>query len=72
VGEALLPVAELAEKFELRQWIAVGCDPDAWAKDLWRLLQSSAGKGWRLDRIAFIDFFPQTVHLESVALLSRV
>ncbi len=72
VGEALLPVAELAQKFELRQWIAVGCDPDAWAKDLWRLLQSSAGKGWRLDRIAFIDFFPQTVHLESVALLSRV
>jgi 23S rRNA (uracil1939-C5)-methyltransferase len=71
-GEAIGPIAELAARVGLRQWIAVGCDPDAWAADLWRLLQSPAGKEWRLERLAFVDFFPQTVHLESVALLTRV
>jgi len=70
-GEALSGVAELANKFELRQWIAVGCDPDSWAKDLWRFLQSEHGKKWRMERLAFFDFFPQTIHLESVALLVR-
>ncbi len=71
VGEALSGVAELVRKFELRQWIAVGCDPDSWAKDLWRFLQSEHGKKWRMERLAFFDFFPQTIHLESVALLVR-
>lgn len=70
-GEALSGVAELAGKLELRQWIAVGCDPDAWARDLWRFLQSEHGKQWRLERLAFFDFFPQTIHLESVALIAR-
>jgi 23S rRNA (uracil1939-C5)-methyltransferase len=71
-GEAIEGIARLAEARGLRQWIAVGCDPDAWAKDLWRLLKSERGSSWRLERFAFFDFFPQTVHLESVALLTRV
>jgi len=75
-GEALAGIAELARRLEVRQWVAVGCDPDSWAKDLWRLLHFEPGRvesggGWKLERLAFFDFFPQTIHLESVALLSR-
>lgn len=70
-GEALAGIAELAARLELRQWIAVGCDPDAWAKDLWRMLGSEIGRSWEIERLAFFDFFPQTIHLESVALLAR-
>jgi 23S rRNA (uracil1939-C5)-methyltransferase len=47
--------------------VAVGCDPDAWAKDVARWVR----QGFRLEKIAIFDFFPQTPHVESVALLRR-
>ena len=71
-GEALSEISQLVDRRGIRQWIAVGCDPDSWAKDLWRKLRSDRDSGWRIERLAFFDFFPQTPHLESVALLSRV
>lgn len=43
--------------------ILIGCDEDAWARDCSRFKK----KGWKLDKIALFDLFPQTRHLESVA-----
>ena len=56
--------AALAE-IGANELVAVGCDPDNWARDISRFLKS----GWSLQRIAVFDFFPQTPHVESAALL---
>lgn len=47
----------------VKEVIAVGCDLDAWARDVAGMVK----KGWRLEQVAFLDFFPQTPHFESVA-----
>ena len=43
----------------------VSCDPVTQARDLKQLL----GAGYRLDEYAVFDFYPQTPHVETVALL---
>lgn len=44
----------------------VGCDGAAFCRDLQRLEPA-----WNLRRLAFLDLFPWTVHVEGVALLER-
>lgn len=46
--------------------ILVGCDGAAFCRDLQRLHPA-----WRISRLAFLDLFPWTVHVEGVALLER-
>ena len=48
----------------------LSCDPATQARDL-KLLMQPAGP-YRLKKLQPIDFFPQTTHLESLALLERV
>jgi tRNA/tmRNA/rRNA uracil-C5-methylase (TrmA/RlmC/RlmD family) len=60
-------IASSLERLGAKKMIAVGCDADAWARDLSRL----AKYGWRVERIAIFDLFPQTPHVESVAVLIR-
>jgi tRNA/tmRNA/rRNA uracil-C5-methylase (TrmA/RlmC/RlmD family) len=60
-GEILASLKQLG----VTEVIAVGCDPDSWARDLSHWTK----KGWKLQKIALFDFFPQTPHIESVALL---
>jgi len=45
--------------------VAVGCDADSWAQDLSGFLK----RGWKLSRAAALDLFPQTAHVEGIALL---
>jgi 23S rRNA (uracil1939-C5)-methyltransferase len=45
----------------------VACDPATLARDLAALL----GGGYKIDRMALVDLFPQTFHMETVAALSR-
>jgi tRNA/tmRNA/rRNA uracil-C5-methylase (TrmA/RlmC/RlmD family) len=52
-------------KLGITELVAVGCDPSAWAQDLSRLLH----RGWRIERVAALDLFPQTPHVEGIALL---
>jgi len=47
--------------------ILVGCKPDPWARDV----ANFVADGWKLKEIALFDFFPQTFHVESVALLIK-
>lgn len=53
------------EAFGVRQAVLVGCDVDSWARDLSRFQK----RGWKLERVAVLDLFPQTPHIESLALL---
>lgn len=63
-GEAI--VAGMGE-LGVREAVLVGCDPDAFARDLGAFLR----KGWEITRMAAFDFFPQTHHLEAAARLVR-
>lgn len=67
LGKEFNPIAERLEGFGVSEIISVGCDPDAWARDLSRWQK----RGWRLDRLAIVDLFPQTHHVESVGRLLR-
>ena len=47
--------------------VYVSCDPATLARDLQALLQS----GYRIGALHVVDLFPQTYHLETVAVLAR-
>ncbi len=55
------------ERLGVARAILIGCYLDAWLKDL----EGFFARGWKLEKAAAADFFPQTTHLESVALLGR-
>jgi len=64
--KAQLPViATAVESLGVKRLVAVGCDPDSWARDLSKWVN----RGWRLEKVMLIDLFPQTSHIESVALI---
>ena len=50
------------------QIIYVSCDPSTLARDLKHLLEV----GYALQDVRVFDMFPQTYHIETVALMSRV
>ncbi len=60
-------IAKNLEKLKVEKVVAVGCDPDSWARDVSRWIK----RGWHLERAAAFDFFPQTPHVEAVAFLTR-
>jgi 23S rRNA (uracil1939-C5)-methyltransferase len=60
-------LAVALERLGVERIVAVGCDPDAWVRDVSKWV----GRGWRLERAGILDLFPQTPHVESLALLVR-
>ena len=65
-GLGKVVVQRLAE-LKPRQVALVACDPATLARDLAGLVTA----GYRVERMAMVDLFPQTYHLEVVVLLER-
>lgn len=67
LGKDFVEIAAGLEAMGVETLIAVGCDPDSWARDICRFVK----RGWKLTRAGALDFFPQTPHSEAVGLLVR-
>jgi len=59
--------AALSRSFRPEKLILVGCDVDAFARDTHRFLK----RGYSLKKLGVLDLFPQTPHVESLALFSK-
>jgi len=59
---------EFVAKLQAERIVYISCDPSTLARDISRF-QSF---GYSLSRIQAVDMFPQTTHVECVALLSRI
>lgn len=61
-------VCENIEMFDARRIVYVSCNPATLARDGGILVQQ---KGFRLQKVGVIDMFPNTSHVESMALFER-
>lgn len=59
-------VLDLISRMRIPRIAYVSCNPATFARDL-SILRA---KGYHIDRISLVDMFPQTYHVEGVALLS--
>jgi len=59
-------IAELI-RLGVERLVYVSCEPSTHARDIVALVRG----GYRVRRAAIVDMFPQTYHIESVALLER-
>ena len=60
-------VLEAINDFGVRKIVYVSCNPATLARDC-KILE---GKGYELVSVKAFDMFPQTAHVETVAILSR-
>ncbi|MDQ2828258.1 MAG: 23S rRNA (uracil(1939)-C(5))-methyltransferase RlmD, partial [Chloroflexota bacterium] len=60
-------IAELA-RIEIPRIVYVSCDPATLARDLRRFADS----GYVVESVRPVDLFPQTYHVETVAVLNRL
>lgn len=67
LGPDLAPITEILKSLPVRRIVFVGCDADSWARAVARLVKH----GWELSALSALDFFPQTHHIEALAVLDR-
>lgn len=65
LGDFRGEMAVIFNKMGAKDLIMVGCDADSWARDLAKMIQH----GWKLEKAAILDLFPQTPHIECIAVL---
>jgi 23S rRNA (uracil1939-C5)-methyltransferase len=65
--EGLGPVARVLAGMACGRLVLVSCEPAALARDLRVLVEG----GWRMERLVFVDMFPQTWHIEAVVRLVK-
>lgn len=66
-GTDLGAIVEIIQRLPTTRILSVGCDADSWARSLHRFLKH----GWKMERLGALDFFPQTHHIEALAVLAR-
>jgi tRNA/tmRNA/rRNA uracil-C5-methylase (TrmA/RlmC/RlmD family) len=66
-GTDLGAIVEILKSLPVKSILSVGCDADSWARSLHRFLKH----GWKLESLGALDFFPQTHHIEALAVLRR-
>jgi 23S rRNA (uracil1939-C5)-methyltransferase len=67
LGSELFPIVDILKGLPVAETLLIGCETDPWANALSRLLKH----GWTLERLGALDFFPQTHHVEALAVLRR-
>ena len=67
LSKELPEIFKLLHYFEPKKIILVGCDVDSFVKDTARIIE----QGYRLERLGALDLFPQTPHVESLALFTH-
>lgn len=67
LGEDLIPIIEILKRLHVVEILAIGCDPDPWI----RLVQRFQKHGWAIESFGALDFFPQTHHIESLAVFRK-
>lgn len=59
-------------KFAPKRVVYVSCNVHTQVRDVGVLVNCNAGVGYKIESLTGFDFFPQTSHVEGVAVLSRV
>jgi 23S rRNA (uracil1939-C5)-methyltransferase len=67
LGSDMVPILEKLKALPAKEILSIGCEPDAWARSASRMVKY----GWHLEKIGALDFFPQTHHIESLAIFRR-
>lgn len=67
LGNELVPIVEILKALPVAETLLIGCEPDQWARAASRLVRH----GWNLRSLGALDFFPQTSHVEALAVLTR-
>jgi 23S rRNA (uracil1939-C5)-methyltransferase len=67
LGSDLAPIVEILKSLPVHRILMVGCDADSWARAVARLVKY----GWEPSSVGALDFFPQTHHVEALAVLER-
>lgn len=60
-------ILDIVTKWGAEKLVFVGCETDSWARDLSRAQR----RGWTLTHVAALDLFPQTHHIEALAVMER-
>ncbi|RPB10609.1 S-adenosyl-L-methionine-dependent methyltransferase [Morchella conica CCBAS932] len=58
--------------FAPKRVVYVSCNVHTQARDIGYILSDEKGKGYRIDSIRGCDFFPQTYHVEGVAVMTKI
>ncbi len=67
LGNDFEEISKGLDRLSVQTLVHVGCDPDSFARDVSRWIRC----GFDIQKLGYFDMFPQTIHVECVAVLSR-